>query len=68
MVLRLQLTSGDFLTIVSVYGPTMQCPDNEKEHFYESLNQVVNSNKHDKSIVLGDLNARVGCDWEPDVA
>ena len=42
------------------------CPDNEKEHFYESLNQVVNSNK---LIVLGDLNARVGCDWElwPDV-
>ena len=69
MVLRLQLTPGVFLKIVSVYGPTMQRPDNKKEHFYESLNQVVNSNKHDKLIVLGDLNARVGCDWElwPDV-
>ena len=69
MVLRLQLASGDFLKIVSVYGPTMQRTDNEKEHFYESLNQVVNSNKSDKLIILGDLNARVGSDWElwPDV-
>ena len=42
----------------------MQRPDNEKEHFYESLNEVVNSNRNDKLIVPGDLNARVGSDWE----
>ena len=34
MVFRLQLILGDFLKIVSVYGPTMQRSDTEKEHFY----------------------------------
>ena len=42
-IMVLRLTSGDFLKIVCVYGPTMQRPDNEKELFYESLNQVINS-------------------------
>lgn len=64
MVLRLQLKSGEFLKLVSVYGPTMQRSNEEKEHFYESLNTVVNANKQDQIIVLGDFNARVGCDWE----
>ena len=64
MVLRLHLKSGEFLKLVSVYGPTMQRSDEEKEHFYESLNAVVNTDKQDRIIVLGDLNARVGSDWE----
>ena len=62
MVLRLQLTSGKFLKLMSVYDPTMQRSDEEKEHFYESLNAVVNTDKQEKIIVLGDLNARVGSD------
>ena len=47
----------------------MQRSDIEKEHFYQSVDLVVNSNKSDKLIVLGDFNARVGCDSElwPDV-
>ena len=36
MVLRLQLKSGEFLKLMSVYGPTMQRSDEEKEHFYGS--------------------------------
>ena len=64
MVLRLQLKSGEFLKLMSVYGPTIQRSDQEKEHFYESLNAVVNTDKQDRIIVLGDLNARVGSDWE----
>ena len=42
----------------------MQRSDNEKEIFYQSLDLVVNSNKNDKTILLGDFNARVGCDNE----
>ena len=64
MVLRLQLISGEFFKIVCVYGPTMQRSDIKKEHFYHSLDLVVNSNKSDKLIVLGDFNACAGCDSE----
>ena len=64
MVLRLQLNSGEFLKLMSVYGPTMQRCDEENGHFYESLNAVVNTDKQDRMVVLGDLNARVGSDWE----
>ena len=69
MVLLLHLISGEFLKIVCVYGPTMQRSDIKKEHFYQSLNLVVNSNKSDKLIVLGDFNSHVGCNSElgPDV-
>ena len=63
MVLRLHLKSGEFLKLVSVYGPTMQRSDEEKEHFYGSLN-AVNTDKQERITVLGDLNARVGSDWE----
>ena len=40
MVLRLQLISGDFLKIVTVYGPTMQRSDTEKEHFYNPVTKL----------------------------
>ena len=62
MVLQLQVRSGEFLKLMSVYGPTMQRSDEEKEHFYGSLNAVVNTDKQDRIIVLGDLNASVGSD------
>ena len=58
------MRSGEFLKLMSAYGPTMQRSDEEKEHFYESLNAVVNTDKQDRIIVLGDLNARVGSYWE----
>ena len=47
----------------------MQRSDIKKEHFYQSLDLVVNSNKSDKLIVLGDFNSHVGCNSElgPDV-
>ena len=47
----------------------MQRSDIEKELFYQSLDLVVNSNKSDKLIVLGDFNSHVGCNSElgPDV-
>ena len=64
MCLRLELTSGEYLKLVSVYGPTMQRPQEEKELFYSQLNSVVNSTKDDHLIFLGDFNARVGSDHE----
>ena len=34
MVLRIRLNSGKYLKLVSVYAPTMQRTQEEKEHFY----------------------------------
>lgn len=39
MMLRVELQSGAFLKLISVYRPTMQHSQEEKEHFYESLTQ-----------------------------
>ena len=69
MVLRILLNSGKYLKLVSVYAPTMQRTQEEKELFYQSLTDVLRSDKDDLYIILGDFNARVGSDWQlwPDV-
>ena len=69
MFLRVQLKCGKFLKLISVYAPTMQRTQEEKEQFYEQLSNTINMNKEDYLIILGDVNARVGSDWRlwPDV-
>lgn len=69
MIMRLPLSNGKkFATIVSAYAPTMTNPDEVKDKFYQDLNAVITTLPNaDKLIVLGDFNARVGCDsttWE----
>ena len=63
MTLRIQLNSGAHLTLISVYGPTMQRTQEEKEIFYDQLGDCLDNAKNDSIIILGDLNARVGKDW-----
>ena len=63
MTLRIQLKSGNHLKLVSVYAPTMQRSQEEKEIFYSQLLNATKSNSDDHLIILGDFNARVGCDW-----
>ena len=48
------------LTLISVYGPTMQRSQEEKEQFYEKLRDCIDNEKEDNIIIIGDLNARVG--------
>ena len=64
MTLRLPLSNEKkFATLVSAYGPTMTNPDEVKDKFYEDLNTVIGATPNsDKLIILGDSNARVGCD------
>ena len=69
MTMRLPLCRGrKFITIISAYAPTMTNPDETKDKFYEDLNTVITTVPHaDKLVMLGDFNARVGCDsvcWE----
>ena len=64
MSMRIQLKGGDNLTLISVYAPTMQRPQEEKEQFYEMLGSCVSAAEMDSVIILGDFNVRVGLDWK----
>ena len=62
--MRMRLGSGgNHVTFVSVYAPTELSDDNDKDLFYEALENTLSSVvSRDKLIVLGDFNARVGRD------
>ena len=68
MVIRFRLSGDRHATIISVYAPTMTYPDEEKERLYEHLKTIIRKTaRHDKLILLGGFNARVGSDlsaWE----
>ncbi|XP_039297385.1 craniofacial development protein 2-like [Nilaparvata lugens] len=49
------------ISIVSVYAPTEEGDENEKDSFYEALERECRMvPKHDMLIVIGDLNAQIG--------
>ena len=68
MTTRLPLPKKKFVTLISVYAPTMTNPDEAKDKFYEDLRTTIAAvPKADKLVILGDFNARVGTDhlsWE----
>ena len=66
--IRLKISVG-FVSILSIYAPTNEeNMEEETEKFYSRLQDVVCSiPKRDMLLILGDFNARVGCDsstWE----
>ena len=64
MSLRLPLCEDKFLTIISVYAPTLQADPATKEGFYAELRTLLGQiSKDDKILVMGDFNARVGRDF-----
>ena len=49
------------ITLVSVYAPTEESEEEEKDNFYEDLDKTFQKvSKHDMIIILGDLNAKIG--------
>ena len=65
MSMRFPLLNNRYVTLVSVYAPTMTYSDDEKLTFYLALKELVRKIPHaDKIIVLGDFNARVGKDFQ----
>ena len=63
MSVRLPLTKNHCATLISVYAPTMQYPDEDKNKFYSQLRTAIDGvPRKDKLIILGDFNARVGAD------
>ena len=50
-------------TIIQCYAPTEETEEESKEEFYSKLQeQLVKVSNHDILIVLGDFNAKIGCD------
>ena len=63
MSMRLPLKGSTYVTILSVYAPTMTNPVETKEEFYSDLRQaLIKVPKDDRLLVTGDMNARVGCE------
>uniref|UniRef100_A0A0L8HXX2 Endonuclease/exonuclease/phosphatase domain-containing protein n=1 Tax=Octopus bimaculoides TaxID=37653 RepID=A0A0L8HXX2_OCTBM len=58
-----QLPSDRFLTLISVYAPTLTSEDVVKASFYNLLDRTIQTvPTHDKLVVLGDFKGRVGSD------
>ena len=61
---KLPLIKNHCATLISVYAPTMQYPDEDKNKFYSQLSTAIEGvHRKDKLIILGGFNARVGADW-----
>ncbi len=62
--LRLSTSSGP-ANIISVYAPTLCSTSEEKDQFYEALDETISRIPSTEGLyLLGDFNARVGADHE----
>ena len=60
MWMRMKL-AGEGVVIVGAYGPGMEKSENERETFWEMLNECLSGfRENERIILLGDLNAKVG--------
>ena len=60
--LRLSTSSGP-VNIFSVYAPTLHSTDEDKDQFYQALDEAISRISSTESLyLLGDFNARVGAD------
>ena len=58
-------TSSCPVTLISVYAPTLMASSDTKDEFYENLcATLLKVPSSDQVVLLGDFNARVGCDYE----
>ena len=51
---------------MQVYAPTTIYTDEEVEDLYDQLQIAINKTpRQDILMIMGDFNAKVGCEWEP---
>ena len=64
LVLRLSTFTGP-ANIISAYAPTLSSSSEDKDQFYEALDEVISRIPSTEGLyLLGDFNARVGADHE----
>uniref|UniRef100_H3B828 Reverse transcriptase domain-containing protein n=1 Tax=Latimeria chalumnae TaxID=7897 RepID=H3B828_LATCH len=57
-------TNSGTLTLLSIYGPTLDYSKQQKDEFFFQLEQIIKKvPARNRLAVLGDFNARVGKDW-----
>ena len=65
MTMRLPLQRKMYVTLISVYAPTMTNTEEVKEEFYSDLRETIRRvPTDDRLILVGDFNFRVGSDTE----
>ena len=65
MCLRAPLSCGRFITVISVYAPTLGSNQKSIMAFFQYLcNCIISIPNADKILLLGDFIARVGSDYE----
>jgi len=61
MTLRLPLTKGHFMTVVSAYALMLVSDETTKDSFYSCLRATLQAvPRNDRLVILGDFNAQVG--------
>lgn len=61
--LRAAIGPGSHVTFIVAYAPTLYSREEDKQQFYDSMEAALTRvAPNDKLILLGDFNARVGCD------
>ena len=64
MTLRLPTGKNRYLHLLSAYAPAMQHTETTKNAFYQELSDILRTIRAcDKTIIMGDFNARVGRDY-----
>ena len=58
--MNIQLTRNGTMSVIQVYAPNTAYEDSEVETFYEDIDKAIRDNKGKYTIVMGDLNAKVG--------
>lgn len=64
MVLRLNLTTACYVTVISAYVPVMTYCDKVKEKFYNSDHAIKSVHLHVTLIVQGNFHTRAGRNHE----
>lgn len=59
-VAKIDIGNNETLSIIQVYAPTSVATLEEKESFYDELEEVYLAEKSNFTIVMGDLNAKIG--------
>src|SRR6266516_6581215 len=67
MVMRLKIASINVL-IIQIYAPCVDAVEDEKDRFYERLDQVIGEYRKGREclVVMGDFNGKVGNNKEED--